>query len=228
MREPAPPDSARSESEHVLLLPGLGPGGVEMLLLRRRLARAGFAPRIVHALWWRRPFETCIARAAAVLDACAGTRVHLVGHSYGGLVAAGLACVRPGRVGRIVTLGTPHCGCEAAERVYRLLGGRGVLGCALASALERVPLALPPGTELGTIAGRARIGLARLLAIRAPNDSVVRVDEAHHPQASDSLTVPCAHAWLLVSAAVAAQTIGFLHEGRFARGTGLLARQESG
>src|SRR5262245_399754 len=113
----------------VVLVPGVGFGGMEMLPLARRLERRGYATRVFrHQPWQRHPGESARAlhRMVSALDA---EVVHFVGHSMGGVVSlrmmTELAWHRPGRV---VTLASPHRGFTAVRRVAALPGGRWIAG----------------------------------------------------------------------------------------------------
>ncbi|HRP98005.1 MAG TPA: alpha/beta fold hydrolase, partial [Rhodocyclaceae bacterium] len=73
--------------EAVVLVHGLWMRGIVFALQRRRLARRGFA---VHAFSYPSMRGTLAANAralAAFVAGVAGTRVHLVGHSLGGVIA---------------------------------------------------------------------------------------------------------------------------------------------
>lgn len=120
----AAPDSALAGRplcvRPVLLVHGFGCSGAlwRPLLVRLRAARVG----PVRAMSLERPFagmETYSARLLGELDAlCSrsgGLAITIVAHSMGGLVArAALRGARPGLIGRIITLGTPHHGTAVA------------------------------------------------------------------------------------------------------------------
>src|SRR5690348_10256522 len=108
--------SASAAREHIILLHGLWMRGFSMLALRQRLLRAGFA---VHGFEYasvvaqpqRSLARLCSAMRALMKERPAPRRVHLVGHSLGGIVAlqcvSGVDDLPPGR---IVCLGTPLTG----------------------------------------------------------------------------------------------------------------------
>jgi hypothetical protein len=70
---------------------------------------------------------------------------------------------------------------------------------------------------LGVVAGTRVFGLAALLAGRlpGPSDGAVMVAETRVPGAADHLTLPVSHSGMLLSAAVARQTVAFLERGCF-------------
>jgi hypothetical protein len=106
----------------VLLIHGLIDNRSVFAVMRRSLRRRGFA----HVCSWNySPLSSDIARCAADLGAhielvCEQTgheRVHVVGHSLGGLIARYHVQKQGGdqRVDSLVTLGTPHQGSKLAH-----------------------------------------------------------------------------------------------------------------
>jgi pimeloyl-ACP methyl ester carboxylesterase len=94
----------------VVLVPGMLASNASMLELLEWLRRIGY--RTYFADMQRNdacPEETLDWVLAAVERAyeATGRRVHIIGHSLGGLVARGAAMARPDRVARVITLGTP-------------------------------------------------------------------------------------------------------------------------
>jgi hypothetical protein len=108
----------------VLLVHGLVDNRSVFSVMQRSLRRRGFADVCT---WNYSPLLTDIARGAADLGAhveriCAQTghdRVHVVGHSLGGLIARHLVQRQGGdrRIESMVTLGTPHQGSLLAHVV---------------------------------------------------------------------------------------------------------------
>ena len=107
----------------VLLVHGLVDNRSVFSVMRRSLRRRGFA----HVCTWNySPLLTDVARGAADLGAhieriCEQTghdRVHVVGHSLGGLIARYYVQRQGGdrRVDSLVTLGTPHQGSVLGAR----------------------------------------------------------------------------------------------------------------
>jgi hypothetical protein len=121
-------------------------------------------------------------------------------------------------LGRTVLLGAPVSGCDAAQGLSCLPGGRMLLGRTLA-LWPTLPLPdIPPGCEVGAIAGTRRLGLAMMLvSIAGENDGVVRVAETWLPGLADHITLPVSHSGMLLSSEVARQCVAFLHQGEFAR-----------
>ena len=96
--------------EPVVLVPGFLAGDTSLALMARSLRQRGF--RTYRALI--RANVGCTRRAADQLEARLesvaqrrGSRVQVVGHSLGGLLARGVAVRRPDLVAGIITLGSP-------------------------------------------------------------------------------------------------------------------------
>lgn len=149
--------------------------------------------------------------------------LHFVGHSLGGLLIRALfRCWRPGNLGRVVMMGTPHGGSEWADLSLRLrLGGRilGPVGNFLTTVRHPDDEALlaPIDFPLGVIAGRTPWEplIPRLLP--RPNDGTVSVASTHIDGMANHIVMPVTHALMPSNAAVRRQVITFLREGRFHR-----------
>jgi pimeloyl-ACP methyl ester carboxylesterase len=209
-----------TQQEGVLLVHGLWMHGAVMLLLHRHIARFGYSVARFSYPSVRFTLTQNADRLAAHCAKLDFRKLHLVGHSLGGLVilcmlerAVGL------RVGRIVLAGTPYGGSYAARRLERLPGGRALLGHSVPEWLARTDRARAPTHEIGVIAGNVSAGLGRLVApaLPLPNDGVVAVDETRIPGMRDHIVIPINHSGMLLSAAVARQICEFLRHGAFAR-----------
>lgn len=106
----------------VLLVHGFGCSRAVWRPLLARLRAAGVGPaRAVSLEPLFEDLETYAARLLVELEALAsrsaGNAITIVAHSMGGLVArAALRRARPGLIGRIITIGTPHHGTVLACR----------------------------------------------------------------------------------------------------------------
>ncbi len=96
--------------EPVLLVPGFMAGDGTLLAMSRSLRRRGFRTYRSHI----RANVSCTLTAAAELESRIeaiaikrGSRVRVVGHSLGGMLARGLAVRRPDLISGIVTMGSP-------------------------------------------------------------------------------------------------------------------------
>jgi pimeloyl-ACP methyl ester carboxylesterase len=200
---------------------GLWMTGVESALLRRRLARErGYATRVFHYRSLRAPMSAHITALRDFIASIDAPRVHLVGHSLGGLVILRYLERYPMRQpGRVVFLGPPLLGSQAARHIGRWSWGRGILGVTAADELlGTLQRRWSAERELGIIAGSSSLGLARMLVrFREDNDGVIAVSETRLPGAKDHLLLPASHSGMLLSARVARETGSFLENGSFSR-----------
>ncbi|BCR04218.1 hypothetical protein DESUT3_12870 [Desulfuromonas versatilis] len=139
----------------VILLHGLFQNRICWLLTRQRLRRAGF--QAVYSLnlppW--KDLESLTERLAKKVDelrhAGGARRVHLVGHSMGGMIARNYVQIRGGaaKVERCVLLGSPNSGSRLAPFALSPLGKLLVPG---ADFLKRLAAAeRPPGVRFTAI-----------------------------------------------------------------------------
>lgn len=200
----------------VVLVHGLWYGRVSMQLLARRLTRAGFGCRV----FGYSTLRTSLSDSAGALRRFIGrrrhARLHLVGHSLGGLVI--LRMLADGDdlpPGRIVLLGSPVHGSGVARRAAGIRAFRPLLGRSR-EALEAGFHQAPAGRETGIIAGTGSVGVGRVLGgLEGPGDGTVSVAETRLDGTGDRLELPVTHTGLLLSPAVARATARFLASGRF-------------
>lgn len=207
-------------TDHVVLLHGLWMRGLVMTALQRRLIQAGFAVESFD--YWSVAAEPrhSVERLRERMRALTPARVHLVGHSLGGVLA--LQAVRDEKdlpVGRIVCLGSPLAGSAAAQGFLHWPGARAMLG----RSVELLCEGLPPwngAREVGVIAGRMPHGLGMLFGLLGDqHDGTVAVSETKLPGIADHCVVAASHAGLVFSVEAARQTIAFLHAGTFTNDT---------
>lgn len=196
-----------------------------MVPLSRRLHRLGHRPLFYRYPTVRRGVEEnadglwrflCGRFGPGMVDAPEGG-VHLVGHSLGGLVAlTGMVRHPEARLGRMVALGTPFLGSGTALGLARWRPGRLLLGDSLRQALAGGgPARVPPGREIGIIAGSRSLGVsAGLWSLPRPNDGTVAVAETRLPGAAH-LTRTHSHMGLVFSRSVPPLIDRFLRTGRF-------------
>lgn len=163
------------------------------------------------------------ASGAGSSEIVPGPRVHFVGHSLGGVVAArmlgwdGFGRERLRGVGRLVCLGSPLVACHGADvllahRWTRLLAGRTLADLCAEGGLGR----WPGPTEIGILAGDVGLGFGRLLGgLPRPHDGTVSVAETRLPGATAHRVLHATHMSLLWSPEVADETVRFLRTGRF-------------
>lgn len=203
-------------AETVLLLPGLGSPGWSMSFIASRLRRDGFDTVIIPYKAAHRTLSEVVSDVSERIEALPRQgRVHLLGHSMGGLVARGVACrgLKTGGIGRIVMIGTPLMGSGIAARMatlpisklpygrlWRDLSPEGCLG-------NRAAI---PGVEVGMIAGAVPGG--RIFGGMG-TDGIVPVAATMSEGLDGHVTVPASHALLLLSGQVADAASRFLRTG---------------
>lgn len=210
--------STRSE-DAVLLLHGAWMNRLVMAYLTHALRREGFAARALGYRTMRDPLEAHLSRLANQIANVDAPRVHLVGHSLGGVIVLRyLQRVADPRVLRAVLLGSPVGGCRAAADLAGRIGGELMMGQSLAVWREPVDVSVDSRFEIGAIAGTRALGLGAVVThLPKPNDGVVCLDETKFPALRDHLALPLGHTMMLVSSRVARQTTAFLRTGAFAR-----------
>lgn len=194
--------------------------GLVFLPHQRWLAGRGFAvhrfsyPSVGNGL---RQNAEALCRCIAAMSS---DRIHLVGHSLGGLVVLDmLARQHDPRLRRAVLMGSPCTGCHAAAAVAGLPWLRAIIGRSLKDWLAMPKPSLPGNIEIGVLAGDFSLGLGRLVpGLPQPNDGVVAAAETRWPGANDSIVLPVSHAGMLVSHACADQVAAFLESGSFGHG----------
>jgi pimeloyl-ACP methyl ester carboxylesterase len=145
--------------------------------------------------------------------------IHLVAQSLGGIVVLHLFDQYPQqKPGRVVMLGTPIRGSQAAQKLaasrwlQHLLGRsveRGLLGDAPRWQSDR---------ELGMIAGTAGFGMGKLITLgklQQPNDGTVRLAATCSSGIKDHLALPYSHTGMIFARRVAKAVCRFLHSGVF-------------
>ena len=212
----------------VVLLHGLWMSSHVMYPLQSALDAAGFQPCSLGYRSTRGSLaehHESIDEAIAGLTTLSGTpapRVHLLGHSMGGVIALSYLMHRStgnlaARLGRVMLLGAPLLRCAAANDFGSHAAGRLLMGSSVALWQSALPLAVPSGREVAAIAGTEPFGLGPLfVTLEGANDGVVRVAETQLPRLSAHLQLPVSHTGMLFSAEVARQSAAFLHHGRFA------------
>jgi pimeloyl-ACP methyl ester carboxylesterase len=202
----------------VVVVHGLWMPGTETLLLRRRLAAAGYVPYTFRYRTVRDGLASNAERLLEFLASLPHETVHCVGHSLGGvLILTTLRAQAFARAGRVVCLGSPLVGSRAAGALARWPGGRRLLGRCMLDLLERGGLPAWQGVpDVGVIAGDLPLGFGRLVcAFGGPNDGTVAVDETRLAGIADHVALPATHFGLLWSARVSREVSCFLEHGRF-------------
>jgi triacylglycerol lipase len=187
----------------VVLVPGFMAGDGTLGLLAAALRRQGFRTYRSHI----HANVGCTLNAAAQLEARLesisirrGSRVQIVGHSLGGMLARGLVVRRPDLVSGIVTLGSPmlapgahHLSLTASVDVLTRLSRAGVPGlmsedCVAGScareSFEESRRPVPPGVDFTSIWSK-RDGIVDWRACVDPLAESVEVTTSHIGMAVD-------------------------------------------
>lgn len=197
-----------TESEIVLLLHGLFRSKKSMKKLARALRFHGYRtylweyPSTKHQI---QSFGQELSRELVRLDHDPDlTRVHLVGHSLGCIVARhALSLGRPTKMGRVVMLAPPNQGSARARRYLQIVGW---LSPAVAQLTDDDwswvrQLEPPTGYEFGVIAGT--------------HDGTTQLHETELPEQNDHVSISSSHTFIMKKPLAFQHTIAFLKTGHF-------------
>jgi pimeloyl-ACP methyl ester carboxylesterase len=162
----------------VVLLHGLGGKDWNLRYLGWRFGRAGLAVRYHHYPSRTGNLEEIARGLAETMTRTEGRKVHLLGHSLGGIVIAKmLETTPPTNVGRVAFLGCPIGGSAAITALSGNRFGRRLLGpVAREGVVERRPRA-PVDRELLVVAGTLPLGIGLLIGLPRPHDGWIQVSE---------------------------------------------------
>jgi|CXWL01.1.fsa_nt_gi pimeloyl-ACP methyl ester carboxylesterase len=204
-------------ADTVVLLHGIWMRAAVTRTLGERLSAAGFDVKRIDYASVLAPFSDHFDAIDAHVRAAKSERVHLVGHSLGGVLALHYLSQREGHLppGRVVCLGSPLRGSQLAQRLERA----GLAAWSLGHAREALTQPLPDwngAREVGVIAGTLAIGMGLLLGpLGEPSDGTVALTETRLPGIHEHLALRVSHTGLLYSKRTAEATVRFLREGRF-------------
>jgi pimeloyl-ACP methyl ester carboxylesterase len=205
--------------ERVILVYGLWMNPLALYPLGRKIEHCGYRVTVFRYATVGSPLEENAQQLADRIAGEHGDTLHLVGHSLGGLVILRALALRPGRrIKRVVLLGSPVAGSLAGRNLGRTRTGRWMLGKTLPVWSAPPEPVIPPGVEVGVLAGNMPIGLGRLVArLPRPNDGAVALTETRLKSAADSIVLPVTHTAMIFSGRVARQVCAFLKHGKFLR-----------
>lgn len=191
----------------VILLHGLALWPGYMAPMAGRLAARGWTVRSIGYRSRHQDFAASVAEVRAQI--ADQPQVHLVGHSLGGLIAAALLRAEPpGRIGRVVQIGSPNLGSPQADRALWIPPVRWFYGPVLPE-LQSSDAAPRPDARIGAVAGLIWPNISG-----GQGDGAVRFESAV-AAAGDHVTVRVMHTLLPLSAQVAGHVARFLADGRF-------------
>ncbi len=188
--------SGPDDGAAVLLAPGFTGSKEDFAPILRPLAHAGFRVMAVdqrgqyESPGWGDPAAYSLTALGADLAAAAdqlGDRVHLLGHSFGGLVARAAVLAYPGRFASLVLVDSGPAGIDGGRRrrielLRPVLAERGMLGIyeEMQRIAEREPGYTPPPPRLARFL-RARFLASDPAGLLGMGDALVaepdRVDE---------------------------------------------------
>ena len=202
----------RGDGAAVVVVPGFTGTDGYLAPMRRWLGRIGYRPYRSDIGHNADCLERLGHRLTATLEAAAaqtGRRVHLVGHSLGGVLSRGVACLRPDLVASVTTMGTPIRGVRSHPLVMRL-----------AEVVRRRAVERDDSRDPRCFSGDCRCGIVRAvqgvfpeeipqLAIYTRGDGVVawRYTRLYDP--TKNAEVPGTHSGL------AANPLAYRHLARF-------------
>ena len=213
--------------ESVVLVHGLWMSGYACLYWQRSVRQTG-----MHSVVYSYPtvFNRMDQNAERLFRAIkrlakSTDKVHLVGHSMGGMVILhmlrrhGHTFGKNGlpQLGRVVLCGSPINGSHAARTVRSWPVFGRVLGNSILdwSGISRTQL--PEHLDIGVIAGTRNLGFGRMVkSLPQPSDGTVSLVETELKGGeTDRVCMNISHAEMLVAPAVGTQIIHFLQNGRF-------------
>jgi pimeloyl-ACP methyl ester carboxylesterase len=200
----------------VVLAPGLWMPAAAMALLRARLARCGYSPR-VYAYRGRDSLEANVEQLARFTrETTDGRAAHFVGHSLGGVLIFDMLSRHPDiKAASVLLLGAPVRGCLAGRRLGAAALGRWMMGECRSRWVER-EARWQRDEPVGVVAGTLPLGLGRGLGpLPGPNDGVVCVEETTVEGMTARSLVPLGHSMLIMSGRSGALIERFLGSGRF-------------
>lgn len=217
------------KGEIVVLLHGIGHNRWAMAGMEHALKRAGYETLNLTYPSLRHDIHALSAWLAGRLDERGiwrdAARVNFVCHSMGGLVTGFYLESRrndipPGKMGRVVMIGTPHGGSEVADALKNFLPYQFLFGPAgqelTTGARGREKIA--PWYDLGIIAGVG--GWAYPLGlcfIRRAHDGCVAVDSTKLDGMKDHIVLPVQHGLMCWNKKTKEQTVHFLKNAEFSR-----------
>jgi pimeloyl-ACP methyl ester carboxylesterase len=216
------------KDECVILLHGLGRSSRSMVKLEKNLTEQGYRVLNVNYLSTKHPIEYL---ADELLDSViqewgnkAGSRLHFVTHSMGGIVVRYyLKQHKLPNLGRVVMISPPNQGSELVDQLkdkFVFDKSRGPAARQLGTDKNSFVLNLGPvDFELGIIAGSRSMNPFYSSILPGPDDGVVTVERTKVEGMTDFLVMPYSHRSITKKKKVIAQATYFLEHGSFNHST---------
>jgi len=199
--------------EAVVMVHGLWMTGVELRVLGARIAAGGLTVYYFRYRSWRGGLDVAAQELRSFVQRCDARRVHLVGHSLGGIVIArALEGLPLEGVGRIALLGSPLNGSALVTALSSWWAGRIILGRMPREGILFHRPAAPPSQKLLIVAGTVPFGFSALLRLHLPHDGTVFLEETRVPCAGFFPT-RTTHMGMLFSRQVAARIRAWFLDG---------------
>lgn len=203
--------------ETVVLVHGLWLSGWALAAQRHWVSRCGYRAVTFSYASATRTLDENAASLYQFVKLQSAPRLHIVGHSLGGLLTLRMLALWPDpRVQRVVLMGSPYTGSAAANAMRRYGWVETLIGRTLLDwySIERPDLGKQ--YEIGVIAGTRGVGLGTVLArLKPPSDGTVALSETALPTMADRLILPVSHSGMLTSKRVASAVCSFLTHGKF-------------
>ena len=203
----------------LVLIHGMGTTPVSMMLLRRRLRRAGHNPILFGYYPTLEGLQSATARLVKLIDRRIDTEHYaLVGHSLGTvIIRTALAHLESRMPSACFFLAPPMVACKAAKFfsriwLYRLLTGEMGRLLAIDAFMSQLPM---PAVPTRIYAGVGGLRGAWLPLGKEANDFILSVSEATGRFETEALKVPSSHTYIMNSKLVfddMAKTLGAIAE----------------
>lgn len=223
----------KAVSTHIVLVAGLYSPAIVLLPLANRLRRKGHAVSVFSRHYPIRGGTTAATQLLQHLRSVEADELHLVAHSYGGIVLLRLfeqleqaanSDFRLERIQSSVFIASPLAGARLARQLVEGRAGfiwKHILGKSLQQGLDggHSPAELPANS--GFITGDRKSLLSKLLQRDAEvGDGLVRLSETLASDLPETrhISLPLTHAGLLFSRRCCGLIDDFVRLGRFSRG----------
>lgn len=208
--------------DQVLLLHGFNKTSRDMATLSAHLEERGFHCRSLNLPLTRLEFDRSASRVEqALLEMTAGNnrKIHLVGHSTGGLLIRQVLKETSvaDLIGRCVQIAAPNQGSSLAYTASKVKGYTyyfKTLRSLHTDYIEKLNLPEAQAVSIGAIAGtRSHLWLGKLL--KGANDGRVELASVHYPGLADFIELPYGHKEIHHQQETAELIVRFLRSGHF-------------